>query len=71
MRKVEGKGISIVFQKQPFTDVQREYTDSTSQFRSVKYPLVAVLRKNFEQLEAAGHHSFVKLQTINIYSQFF
>ena len=29
---------------------QLEYTDSTSQFRSIKYPLVVVLRKNFEQL---------------------
>ena len=30
--------------------IKPKYTDSTSQFRPVKYPLVTVSRKNFEQL---------------------
>ena len=50
--KIINDTCTLVESKKEKEDIQlfKQYTDSTSQFRSVTYPLVAVLRKKFEQL---------------------
>ena len=50
--KIINDTCTLVESKKEKEDIQlfKQYTDSTSQFRSVTYPFVAVLRKKFEQL---------------------